>query len=106
MTSVSASPVILTPTRPVGSKRPQRVSNPGLPDKESRILPTELPRPLMDESVFFFFVSPQKSVLTDNSVWVGKAVKGAYDIKNTGSNTATLLIIFYLVPCTLFPSNT
>ena len=45
MTSVSAGYIILTPTQPVGSGRPQRGSNPGPPDEESRALPTELPRP-------------------------------------------------------------
>ena len=45
MTSVSAGHIILTPTQPVGSGRPQRGSNPGPPHQESRALPTELPRP-------------------------------------------------------------
>ena len=45
MTSVSAGHIILTPTQPVGSGRPQRESNPGPPHQESRALPTELPRP-------------------------------------------------------------
>ena len=42
MTSVSAGHiiVILTPTQPVGSGRPQRESNPGPPHQESRALPT------------------------------------------------------------------
>ena len=44
MTSISAGHIILTPTQPVGSGRPQRGSNPGPPDQESRALPTELPR--------------------------------------------------------------
>ena len=53
MTSVSAGHIILTPTQPVGSGRPQRESNPGPPDQESRALPTELPRPqVRDESVY------------------------------------------------------
>ena len=38
MTSVSAGHIILTPTQPVGSGRPQRGSNPGPPDQESRAL--------------------------------------------------------------------
>ena len=46
MASVSAGHIILTPTQPVGSGRPQRESNPGLPHKESHALPTELPHPL------------------------------------------------------------
>ena len=46
MTSASAGYIILTPTQPVGSGRPQRESNPGPPHQESRGLPTELPRPL------------------------------------------------------------
>ena len=45
MTSVSVGHIILTPTQPVGSGRPQRESNPGSPHEESRALPTELPRP-------------------------------------------------------------
>ena len=44
MTFVSAGHII--PTQPEGSGRPQRESNPGPPDQESRALPTELPRPL------------------------------------------------------------
>ena len=45
MTSISAGHIILTPTQPVGSGRPQQGSNPGPPDQESRTLPTELLRP-------------------------------------------------------------
>ena len=45
MTSVSAGHIILTPTQPVGSRRPQRESNPGPPHQESRALPIELPSP-------------------------------------------------------------
>ena len=45
MTSVSAGHIILTPTQPVGSGRPQRESNPGPPHQESRALPTDLPPP-------------------------------------------------------------
>ena len=45
MTSVSAGHIILTPTQPVGSGRPQQESNPGPPHQESRALPTELPHP-------------------------------------------------------------
>ena len=45
MTSVSAGHIILTPTQPVGSGRPQREWNPGPPYQESRALSTELPRP-------------------------------------------------------------
>ena len=36
MTSISAGHIILTPTQPVGSGRPQRGSNPEPPDQESR----------------------------------------------------------------------
>ena len=43
MTSVSAGHIILTPTQPVGSGRPQRESSLGPPHQESRALPTELP---------------------------------------------------------------
>ena len=45
MTSISAGHIILTPTQPAGSGRPQRGSNPVPPDQESRALPTELLRP-------------------------------------------------------------
>ena len=45
MTYVSAGHIILTPTQPVRSGRPQRQSNLGPPHQESRALPTELPRP-------------------------------------------------------------
>ena len=45
MTSVSAGQIILTPTEPVGSGRPQRGSNPGPPHQKSHALPTELPPP-------------------------------------------------------------
>ena len=43
MYSVSAGR-ILTPTQPVGSRRPQRESNPGPSHQESHILLTELPQ--------------------------------------------------------------
>ena len=36
MTSVSAGHIILIPTQPIGSGRPQRESNPGPPHQESR----------------------------------------------------------------------
>ena len=42
MTSDSVGHMILTPTQPVGSGRPQRRSHPGPPHPESRALPTEL----------------------------------------------------------------
>ena len=51
MTSVSAGHIILTPTQPVGSGRPQRESIPGPPHQESRPLPTELPPPRPGNSV-------------------------------------------------------
>ena len=44
MTSVSAGHIILTPTQPVGSGRPQWESNLGPPHQESRALPTKLSR--------------------------------------------------------------
>ena len=48
MVSVSAGHIILTPTQPVGSGRPQGESNPVPPHQESRALLTELPRlPIM-----------------------------------------------------------
>ena len=36
--SAAAGHIILTPTQPVGSQRPQRGSNPGPPDQESGYL--------------------------------------------------------------------
>ena len=45
MTSVSAGHIILTPTQPVGSGRPQRESTQGPPNQESHALPTEQHRP-------------------------------------------------------------
>ena len=57
MTSVSAGHIILTPTQPVGSERPQWESNPGPPHQESHALPTELPHPPIWE-VSRFLVSP------------------------------------------------
>ena len=45
MTSVSAGHIIQTPTQPVGSGRPQRESNPGPPQQESRALPQSYPPP-------------------------------------------------------------
>ena len=49
MTSVSAGHIILTPTQPVGSGRPQRESNPGAPHQESGALPTKPLRPLEEK---------------------------------------------------------
>ena len=51
MTSVSAGHIILTPTQPVGSGRPQWESNPGPPHQKSRALPTELPRPPVEADI-------------------------------------------------------
>ena len=45
MTSVSAGHIILTPTQPVGSGRPQRESNQEPPHQESLALQTELQCP-------------------------------------------------------------
>ena len=45
MISFSAGHIILAPTQPVGSGRPQRESNPGPLHQETLTLPTELPRP-------------------------------------------------------------
>ena len=46
---MSAGHIIITPTQPVGSWRPQQESNQGLPHQESHALPTELPRPPEEE---------------------------------------------------------
>ena len=45
MTSVLAGHIILIPTQPVGSGRPQQESKPRPLHQESHTLPTELPRP-------------------------------------------------------------
>ena len=45
MTFVLAGHIILTPTQPVGSGRPQRGSNPGPPQPESRDLAPPPPHP-------------------------------------------------------------
>ena len=50
MTSVSAGHIILTPTQPVGSGRPQRESNPGPPHQESRALPQSYHAPPCEQS--------------------------------------------------------
>ena len=70
MTSVSAGHnIILTPTQPVGSGRPQRESNPGPPHQESRALPTELPRPQKKKKKkkkkLVVVVEDEKNELTD-----------------------------------------
>ena len=56
MTSGSAGHIILTPTQPVGSGRPQRESNPGSPHQESLALPTELPRPPDDDDMMMLMM--------------------------------------------------
>ena len=56
MTSVSACHIILTPTVPVGSGRPQRRSNPGPPQQPSRAQQTEL------RGTFFFYVHTSLSL--------------------------------------------
>ena len=45
MTSVAAGHIILSPTQAVGSGQPQQELNPGRTHQESRVQPTELPRP-------------------------------------------------------------
>ena len=49
MTSVSAGHILLTPTQPVGSGRPQRESNPGPSHQVSRALPQSYPRGVKEE---------------------------------------------------------
>ena len=49
MTFVSAGHIILTPTQPAWSGRPQRESTPRPPHQDSLALPTELPRPAVIE---------------------------------------------------------
>ena len=62
MTSVSAGHIILTPTQPVGSGRPQRELNPGPPYQESSALPTELPRPPPVSQEWSFELKPPASI--------------------------------------------
>ena len=64
MASVSAGHIILTPTQPVGSGRPQRESNPEPPHQEWRALPTELLRPRDKLSKQRFYIERN---VTDNS---------------------------------------
>ena len=71
MTSISAGHIILTPTQPVGSGRPQRGSNPGPPEQESRALPTELPRPLS-----ILHMNPKKMAAVIKSFTVKGNLKG------------------------------
>ena len=59
MTSISAGHIILTPTQPVRSGRPQRESNPGPSHQESRALPTELPRPQLPYISQRFSITPR-----------------------------------------------
>ena len=47
MSFVSAGHIILTPTQPVRRGRPQRGSNPGHPQLDSRALTTDLPPPIL-----------------------------------------------------------
>ena len=68
MTSVSAGHIILTPTQPVGSGRPQRESNPVPPHQESRALPTELRRPRLNlplTRTLTLFWTGSKDILTN-----------------------------------------
>ena len=51
MTSVSAGHIILTPTKQVGSGRPQRELNPGPPNQELHALQTELLPPRIFQGV-------------------------------------------------------
>ena len=64
MTSVSAGHIILTPTQPVGSGRPERKSNPRSPEQESRALPTEeiSPPPPPPQSCTFAETDLKKSI--------------------------------------------
>ena len=69
MTSVSAGHIILTPTQPVGSGRPQRESNSGPPHQESCALPTELPSPPGQ------FAKEEESMAVLNLFWTFFAIK-------------------------------
>ena len=61
MTSVSAGHIILTPTQPVESGRPQRESNSGPPHQKLRALPTELlPPPFFSCQLRSVFIVTKK----------------------------------------------
>ena len=81
MTSVSAGHIILTPTQPVGSGRPQRESNPGPPHQESRALPTELPRPHHRSSQFQKCYSPTDHLPYYNGPYILNAMVQNYQIQ-------------------------
>ena len=61
MASVSAGHIIVTPTQPVGSGRPQRESNPGPPLQESRALPQSYRAPEL------FATPPRPSIKQQNT---------------------------------------
>ena len=97
MTSVSAGHIILTPTQPVGSGRPQRESNPEPPHQESRALPTELPRPLMNKKTVVKKVNiPLKPLSIVLKTYTGENVQicGEAEVVVTDDDkTATLPLI-------------
>ena len=78
MASVSAGHIILTPTQPVGSGRPQRESNPGPPLQESRALPQSYraPQQTYREKLSLVCVFPQ-------DLSISSILQGNGDILNT-----------------------
>ena len=62
MTFVSAGHIILTPTQPVGSGRPQRGSSPGPPHQEPCALPTELSTDITGRSKIIHTMAPDNKV--------------------------------------------
>ena len=93
MTSVSASNIILTPTQPLGSGRPQQGSNPGPPHQESCALPNELQGPPVPmhqnrnvlSCCFFFFLYIYIYIYTENVIQQAEALN-----KDNNLNSRTL----------------
>ena len=105
MTSVSARHIILTPTQPVGSVRPQRGSDPEPPQHESRALPTELPRPLGSRAdnarKTSFWLSRWRS---DYCRWFLLTGQRSWQVLDDGSTPRQIFFyfVFRLSPCSMF----
>ena len=95
MTSVSVGHIILTPTQPVWSGRPQRESNPGPPHQESRALPTELPRPPLNAEGNLIKKIHEKLVAVIISCARYKSTCGAVIFKS--SSLKNKAIVIYLL---------
>ena len=76
MTSISAGHIILTPTQQKGSGRPKRDSTPGPSHRESRAVPTELPRPRDIERIYQRITQTHRQTGTKNGQIGAKTEKG------------------------------